>query len=134
MKQTSICLPLLLLLHACSPGGDAKDGAKDHANTRTSSDTAGPAPVVVARENTERLFQNPYDTEAVYFLSQKNGTPDALTVLIKRDSKDGVQYSRWRFNCVDKSAQNLGVAANIQDLDKPEDSMASKSQHYEEKT
>lgn len=86
---------------------------------------------MVVKETTERLFQNPYDADAVYFLSQKNGTPEALTVLIKRDSQEGTQYSRWLFNCTDNSAQNLGVASSVQALDRAENSMPSKSQKYE---
>ena len=82
-------------------------------------------------ETTERLFQNPYDADAVYFLSQKNGTPEALSVLVKRVSQDGTQYSRWLFNCNDSTAQNLGVATSVQTLDRAENSMPSKSQSFE---
>jgi hypothetical protein len=87
-----------------------------------------------ARETTERLFQNPYDAEAVYFISQKTGTPDALTVLIKRDSQQGTQYSRWLFNCVDHSAQNFGVTASVQALENAANSLPSKTQHYQSAT
>jgi hypothetical protein len=90
-----------------------------------------PDPTEPVNETTERLFQNPYDTDAVYFLSQKNGTPEALSVLVKRVSQHGTEYSRWLFNCNDSTAQNLGVAANVQALDRAENSMPSKSQPFE---
>jgi len=90
--------------------------------------------MAIAKDYTEKLFQNPFDPDAVYFLSQRSGTPQALVILIKRDSQDGTQYSRWQFNCVDQTAQNLGVATNLQDLSKSVNSAPTASTHFESKS
>ena len=137
--SVSLPLSLLGLLQACSPSDDAKlstakpqlsatSAATEPTKTNTANDAA------IAKDYTEKLFQNPYDADAVYFLSQRSGTPKALVVMIKRDSQQGVQYSRWQFDCVAQTAQNLGVATNMQDLNKSTNSMPTSPQHYELKT
>ena len=133
MSRFVTSIVLALVLQACGQTGDqnfkrAETPAAKPSEVKTSSfATSG----VTIKEATERLFQNPYDTDAVYFLSQKNGTPDALSVLIKRVSQDGTQYSRWLFNCVDRTAQNIGVGSSIQAVDIAMNSMPTKSQSYE---
>src|SRR5215471_8786471 len=137
MKRFALGAVWLVMLSAC---GDSKmNGAQpvaaqpSEASSSRTEARAG-ANAAIAKDYTEQLFQNPFDPDAVYFLSQKDGTSRALSVLIKRDSKDGTQYSRWQFNCVDQTAQNLGVAKSLQDLDKSANSMPSAAQHYELKS
>jgi hypothetical protein len=130
MSRIVLSMALMLLLQACGLGED-KNAARPAPLPLTPETKSAAEPRPAAKESTERLFQNQFDAEAVYFLSQKNGTPEALSVLIKRVSQDGTQYSRWLFNCNDHTAQNLGVAASIQALDVAANSMPSKSQHYE---
>lgn len=134
MNRIVLCIALALCLQSCS---DDKKDAVQSAPVATKPEAAAsrPAPAgVTIKEATERLFQNPYDTEAVYFLSQKNGTPEALSVLIKRVGPEGTQYSRWLFDCNNHTSQNLGVAASIQALDNAANNMPSKSQKYESNT
>jgi hypothetical protein len=125
------CLCALGLLYACSPADQSKSPPPE------STEAAKPAAKkndVIVKDDKEKLFQNPFDPDAVYFLSQANGTANALSVLIKRDSQDGTQYSRWQFNCVAQTARNFGVAKNLLDLDKATNSMPSAPQHYELKS
>jgi hypothetical protein len=126
-------MALTLLLQACGAGGD-QSSTSVPATMKPVASVSQSGSNVTIKEATERLFQNPYDTDAVYFLSQKNGTPEALSVLIKRVSQDGTQYSRWLFDCNKGTAQNLGVAASIQALDSAANNMPSKSQKYQANT
>ena len=133
VNRIVFCIALALCLQACSDdGNNAAKSAPVVEKTEPAPKQTGAG--VTIKEATERLFQNPYDTDAVYFLSQKNGTPEALSVLIKRVGPEGTQYSRWLFNCTNHTAQNLGVATSIQALDNSANNMPSKSQKYEANT
>lgn len=118
-----------VLLQACDPVNRAPAPALPNAESASPVESAVPDKPAV-RDTTERLFQNPYDTDAVYFLSQRNGTLDAMSVLIKRVSQEGTHYSRWVFNCKQSTAQNFGVATNLQALDAARNSLPSEPQHY----
>src|SRR5215831_20695003 len=135
MRSFILSLLSLLIVSSC---GDSKTSATPAENSAPSSAATKPesrsAANTPTKDYTEQLFQNPFDADAVYFLSQKEGTPAALSVLIKRDSQDGTQYSRWQFNCVEQTARNLGVAASLQELEKSVNSMPSAVQHYELKS
>jgi hypothetical protein len=136
VKRTIFYLPLLAIVAACGSHDESKTPV---VNTVPAKEAAKPVAEnanneTVIRDSTEKLFQNPFDPDAVYLLSQKNGTARALTILIKRDSQEGTQYSRWLFNCVDHTAQNMGVAANLQDLEKSTNSIPAAAQTYQANT
>jgi hypothetical protein len=137
MKRFALGAVSLVLLSSC---GDSNVNSSQPVAAQSSetpppkSEARANANAAIAKDYTEQLFQNPFDADAVYFLSQKDGTAKALSVLVKRDSKDGTQYSRWQFNCVDHTAQNLGVSKSLQDLDKTTNSMPSAVQRYELKS
>lgn len=136
MNRIALCLPVLLLLCACEPKDESRAPTPAAPIVQAAQNTA-PAKSgeeVVIKDYNEKLVPNPFDPDAVYLLSQKNGTEKALVVLIKRDSQEGTQYSRWQFNCIDHVAQNLGVASSIQGLDKTVNSMPSAPQNYEVKS
>lgn len=136
-----IVLPLaLLLLQGCGRSDDSKSAptissesppanSASQAAEQTANDHA-----LIANDFTERVFQNPFDADAVYLLSQKSGTRRALNVLIKRNSQQGTQYSRWQFNCDAHTAQNFGVAENLEDLNKSSNSIPSAPKPYELKS
>ena len=130
----------LLALQSCAPNDEAKSaGAKSSTSPSAAKEAAKPSTNgandgTVAKDYTEKLFQNPFDPDAVYFLSQRSGTATAMSVVIKRDSQDGTQYSRWQFDCIGQTAQNFGVTKSLQDLSKSTNSMPAAPQHYEPKT
>jgi hypothetical protein len=137
MNRIALAFSICALLQACSREHDNNAGqtfAPEKTATLESRAPAISADAEIPKDDTEHLFQNPFDPDAVYFLSQKNGTAHALNVLIKRDSQAGTQYSRWQFNCVDRTARNFGVTANIQDLSKSTNSTPSALQRYEAKS
>ena len=139
MKRIVLSLATLLVLCSCgsndsSVSAQPKSTSTNTAATPKSESRVAASNAEIAKDYTEQLFQNPFDSDAVYFLSQKSGTPQALSVLIKRDSQNGTQYSRWQFNCAEQTAQNFGVAENLEDLNKAINSSPSAPQHYELKS
>jgi hypothetical protein len=134
VNRSAFVVTLALLLQACGDTGSKPATPAPAAIPAPAANSAAAPASDPMREGTEKLFQNPFDTDAVYLLSQKTGTPEALAVLVKRVSQNGVQYSRWLFNCTEKTAQNMGVAESIQALDIAANSMPSKSQPYEDKS
>jgi hypothetical protein len=134
VTRTLLVLSLAFVLQACGDRSSKPAPASAPAHTGAEVLAASTPPPDPMRAGTEQIFKNPFDVDSVYLLSQKTGTPDATAVLVKRVSQDGVQYSRWLFNCVAKTSQNLGVAENIQSLDSAANSIPSTSKPYEEKS